>query len=47
MKYEAFSLVRLVQSQPIPTRVLEDISLDFIMGLLKTTNANTILAVVD
>lgn len=46
VKYESVSLAGLLQLLPIPTKVWEDVSMDFIEGLPKTANVNTILMVV-
>lgn len=46
-KYEAASLVGLLHPLPIPTRVWEDISLDFIIGLPCSNGMDAILVVVD
>jgi len=47
IKYETMPLVGLLQSLPLPTKVWEDILMDFIMGLLNIANVDTILVVVD
>lgn len=47
VKYESTSPAGLFQSLPIPTKVWEDISMDFIEGLSKAANVDTILVVVD
>lgn len=46
-KHDAKSLAGLLQPLPIPTQVWEDISLDFIDGLLVSARKNSILVVVD
>ncbi|KAH0744540.1 hypothetical protein KY290_032533 [Solanum tuberosum] len=45
-KYQALALARLLQPLPIPGRIWEDVSLDFIVGLPKSGAFDTILVVV-
>lgn len=46
-KYEALSLTRLLQPLPIPQQAWEEISMDFIYGLPKSSKFDTILVEVD
>lgn len=46
-KYDALNLAGLLQPLPITTQVWEDISIDFINGLSKALEANTIVVVVN
>lgn len=46
-KYEALKLVGLLQPLPIPTKVWEDITMDFIGELPKSNDYDTIMVVVD
>ena len=47
MKSETLSLVGLLQPLPVPCQVWDDITLDFIKGLLTSHGKNTILVVVN
>ena len=46
-KYEALSPVDLLQRLPIPELIWEDVSMDFIIGLLKSQGYEVIMVVVD
>ncbi|KAF3653748.1 hypothetical protein FXO38_15495 [Capsicum annuum] len=46
-KYQVLATAGLLQPLPIPDGIWEDISLDFIIGLLKSGDYDTILVVVD
>lgn len=47
MKYEATTPMGLLQPLPIPSKIWEDVSMGFIMGLPKVSSVDTILLVVD
>lgn len=46
-KYEALSSAGLLQPLPVPSKIWEDLSMDFIVGLPKAKGYDTILVVVD
>ncbi|PHU19812.1 hypothetical protein BC332_10963 [Capsicum chinense] len=46
-KYQVLAIAGLLQPLPIPDGIWEDVSLDFIIGLLKSGDYDTILVVVD
>lgn len=46
-KYEAMSSAGLLQPLPIPSKIWDDLSMDFIGGLPKVKGYDTIIVVVD